>query len=128
MKAYTNFRPENIEPMLNLPVSVGFHFQTIVVTFHPIPFLIIAIIAGGERSEEKDNEQSAKGRLRTDNRVLALAATKVTAAANAVKWRNPELTHIGDPRDLNNYLPDSGATQHMTPHLADLHDTVRSKT
>ena len=28
---------------------------------------------------------------------------------------------------MNNYLPDSGATQHMTPRLADLTDTVEGQ-
>jgi hypothetical protein len=34
---------------------------------------------------------------------------------------------IGDPRNLNNYLPDSGATQHMTPRLEDLMEVVEGQ-
>jgi hypothetical protein len=37
---------------------------------------------------------------------------------------DPSIATIGDPSNLNNYLPDSGATQHMTPRLADLQDVV----
>jgi len=46
---------------------------------------------------------------------------KKKSKANKVK--DPTIQEIGDPRNLNNYLPDSGATQHMTPCLADLVDT-----
>jgi len=31
------------------------------------------------------------------------------------KLKDPSVAEIGDPSNLNNYLPDSGATQHMTP-------------
>jgi len=41
--------------------------------------------------------------------------------------KDPTIQEIGDPRNLNNYLPDSGATQHMTLHLADLADTVEGQ-
>jgi hypothetical protein len=46
----------------------------------------------------------------------------MVGSANIVTKNDPLLWDIGDPCDLNNYLPDSGATQHMTPHLADLID------
>jgi translation initiation factor IF-1 len=43
--------------------------------------------------------------------------------------RKSDLTiaEIRDPSNLNNYLPDSGATQHMTPRLADLMDAVEGQ-
>jgi len=47
--------------------------------------------------------------------------------ANVIRKKDPTISDIGDPADLNNYLPDSGATQHMTPHLADLTDTVEGQ-
>jgi hypothetical protein len=33
-------------------------------------------------------------------------------------------SELGDPGNLNNHLPDSGAMQQMTPHHADLDDMV----
>jgi hypothetical protein len=45
----------------------------------------------------------------------------------ASKIKDPSIEEIGDPRNLNNYLPDSGATQHMTPRLADLQNTVEGQ-
>jgi len=47
--------------------------------------------------------------------------------ANVIRKKDPTISDIGDPADLNNYLPDSGATQHMTPRLADLTDTVEGQ-
>jgi hypothetical protein len=38
-----------------------------------------------------------------------------------------EISEIGDPCNLNHYLPDSGASQHMTPHLADLINVVEGQ-
>jgi len=49
------------------------------------------------------------------------------ALSNAVKVRDPSLDEIGDPANLNNYLPDSGATQHMTPRREDLYDAVEGQ-
>jgi hypothetical protein len=43
------------------------------------------------------------------------------------KLKDPSVAEIGDPSNLNNYLPDSGATQHMTPHLADSVDVVEGQ-
>jgi len=45
----------------------------------------------------------------------------------ASKIKDPSIEEIGDPRNLNNYLLDSGVTQHMTPHLADLQNTVEGQ-
>jgi hypothetical protein len=43
------------------------------------------------------------------------------------KSKDPTIDVLGDPSYLNNYLPDSGATQHMTPRLADLVDVVEGQ-
>jgi hypothetical protein len=42
----------------------------------------------------------------------------------SVRVEDASLDEIGDPSNLNNYLPDSGATQHMTPERADLYDAI----
>jgi uncharacterized protein YdcH (DUF465 family) len=44
-----------------------------------------------------------------------------------IKTKDPSIDEIGEPSNLNNCLPDSGATQHMTPRLADLIDTVEGQ-
>lgn len=64
-----------------------------------------------------------------DDMVLeeALTATNITAQANTVKARDPSIDTLGDPCDLKNYLPDSGAPQHMTPHLLALQDVVEGQ-
>jgi transposase InsO family protein len=62
----------------------------------------------------------------------ARAATAETACAakgklKIIKRKDPSINDIGDPCNLNNYLPDSGATQHMTPRLEDLIDVVEGQ-
>jgi hypothetical protein len=57
----------------------------------------------------------------------AFATIIPTAGAHAVRKRDPTVAEIGDPSDLNKYLPDSGATQHMTPHLAGLVEAVEGQ-
>jgi hypothetical protein len=57
----------------------------------------------------------------------ALAALTSMVAANAVKCWDPDFTKIGDPHDLSTYLPDYGATQHMTTWFIDLHCMVEGK-
>jgi len=52
----------------------------------------------------------------------AVATSQIISQAMAVRSKDPPLEVLGDPSDLSNYLPDSGATQHMTPRLADLFD------
>jgi hypothetical protein len=64
--------------------------------------------------------------------VRARAAIAETACAakgklKIIKRKDPTISEIGDPQNLNNYLPDSGATQHMTPRLKDLVDVVEGQ-
>jgi len=63
------------------------------------------------------------------NSTIARAATASTntllpAQANLMRSPNCSIESIGDPSNLNNFLPDSGVTHHMTPCLADLQDVV----
>lgn len=37
------------------------------------------------------------------------------------------LEELGDPSNLNNYWPDSGATQHRTPRREDLYDALEGQ-
>jgi len=55
---------------------------------------------------------------------IAAVASSTPSQALVVRSKDPSLEVLGDPADLSNYLPDSGATQHMTPRLADLFDVV----
>jgi phage tail protein X len=56
-----------------------------------------------------------------------LQTTSPPALGSAVLVSNPTIADTGDPANLNNYLPDSGATQHMTPHREDLYDAVEGQ-
>lgn len=48
--------------------------------------------------------------------------TNVDAQAKKNTSKDPSVQELGLPTNLNYYLSDSGATQHMTPRLADLFD------
>jgi hypothetical protein len=50
----------------------------------------------------------------------------ITDNHNAVTQDSTNVLYIKD-EDLHNYLLDSGATQHMTPRLADLEDVVEGR-
>jgi len=58
---------------------------------------------------------------------MAKSKNKENGNIKILKIKDPSIETIGDPSNLNNYLPDSGATQHMTPHLADLIDMVEGQ-
>lgn len=45
----------------------------------------------------------------------------------AIRCTNPSIKEVGDPCNLNNYLPDSGVIQHMTPCLQDLIKVVEGQ-
>ncbi len=64
-----------------------------------------------------------------DNATIESAhmAALTTASAFANKRKDPSIMELGDPGNLLNYLPDSGATQHMTPRHAYLFNEVEGQ-
>jgi len=118
VKAYIEYRLENIEQGLDLPVTVGARNHMMIVTFYPVGHHRPELISMGHleylihpTDSDKEWEQ-------------AFTAISRSEIANAVRKKDPTIVEIGVPSNLNNYLPDSGATQQMTPHLADLVDAV----
>lgn len=64
------------------------------------------------------------------NVARAVAATEISKAheqTNIVTHKYSTLKEIGDPRDLHNYLLDLGASEHITPCVADSEDVVEGK-
>jgi translation initiation factor IF-1 len=121
VQAYIELRLGNIKQGLHLPVTVGVRNQTITLMFYPIGNYPPTLISMGETEylihpTDPDKEFEK-----------AFIAISQTAVAHVVRKRDPTVKEIGDPRDLNNYLPDSGATQHMTPRLADLEEAVKGQ-
>jgi hypothetical protein len=53
--------------------------------------------------------------------------SKHPALHNAVNTKDPSLEEIGDPANLNQYLLNSGATQHMAPCKEDLFGAVEGQ-
>jgi len=58
---------------------------------------------------------------------IAKSNAKGQLQVSAQKAKDPSIAEIGDPSNLNNYLPNSGTTQHMTPCLANLVDMVEGQ-
>jgi len=54
-------------------------------------------------------------------------ASGTVQQCNRVQATSPSIEELGDPSNVNNYLPDSGATQHMTPRQANLYDAVEGQ-
>jgi hypothetical protein len=61
------------------------------------------------------SDSDAEDAQQTKSASMAISG-KGTTSAFAVRRKDPTIEEIGDPCDLGNFLPDSGATQHMTPH------------
>jgi transposase InsO family protein len=76
-------------------------------------------------SDNESEEQKTDAHSRESARMAI--ATTATASTFAVRKKDPSLEEIGGPCDLGNFLPDSGATQHMTPCRADLFDVVEGQ-
>jgi hypothetical protein len=121
VRAYIERRLENVEQGLQLPVTVGVRNRTIALTFYPTGNHPPALISMGHMQyiiHPTDPDEEFE---------RAFAAISQIAGAHVVRKRDPTIEESGNPADLNNYLPDSGATQHMTPRLADLVDAVEGQ-
>ena len=81
------------------------------------------VIPGHWIDDDSESESSPEHMERASMAISGSA----TASAFALRKKDPSLEDIGDPCDLSNYLPDSGATQHMTPRRADLFDVVEGQ-
>jgi hypothetical protein len=58
---------------------------------------------------------------------MAFDTNESKPKANAVKQKDLTIEQIGDPKNLQNYLRDLGAMQHMTPRLVDLEDAMEGR-
>jgi hypothetical protein len=82
-----------------------------IVPEHTIPsgMVVQHNISALSDNDEENYDSSPRERAR-----MAITIPS-TASAFAVRKKDPLLAEIGDPCDLGNFLPDLGATQHMTP-------------
>jgi hypothetical protein len=122
-QAYLEYRLENIKQGLTLPVTIGTRHRTVTITFYPIRHLtpVAVSIRDAEyitHPDDSDEDWEPEH---------AFMAINQTETVHAMRTQDPSIYEIGDPADLKNYLPDSRATQHMTPRLADLVDVVEGQ-
>ncbi len=131
IRAYTD-RRLTME-MENIPVTVTSRNMMVSISFYPLhherPVLVCeghgtyilpisnipSHLIEGEDDDDMVLEQAFSAALTT------------SASASAIRRTEPSIQDIGDLCDLNNYLPDSGATQHMTPRLMDLTNVVEGQ-
>ncbi len=66
------------------------------------------------------------GEIMSLEQALVATAT-ISASVHAIHCSNPSIEEIGDLSNWNNYLPNSGDTQHMTPRSADLINMVEGQ-
>jgi len=121
VQAYIEFWLENIEQGLNIPVAIGVQHRTIVITFYPVDYPAPILISRAPM------EYLIHPNVSDEEYEQALMAINQVKKAHIVRKRHPSIAEIGDPMDLNNYLPDSGATQHMTAWLANLVEVVEGQ-
>jgi len=103
------------------PVLVQDGSDMYIVPEHAVPRHMITVHAVPVPNEE---EKSDGGTQESSRMAISGPATSFTYA---VRKKDPTIEDIGDPCDLGNFLPDSGATQHMTPRRADLFDVVEGQ-
>jgi hypothetical protein len=100
------------------PVLVQDGNEMYIMPEHAVPRHMITAHAVPVPTEEEKFNDSPQESPR-----MAISGP-ATAFTHAVRKKDPSIEDIGDPCDLGNFLPDSGATQHMTPCRADLFNVV----
>jgi hypothetical protein len=84
------------------------------------------VVSCSDSNDDSEHEEAYKWVAYT-NSAHRIDPQQGHALCFSEKVQDPMLDEIGDPSNLNNYLPDSGATQHMTPRQADLYDAVEGQ-
>jgi hypothetical protein len=127
------------------PVTVTSRNNTLCITFYPVIHATPVLVQDGNLMyimpehaiprhmitvrrdpDPMQNEVEESDSGPRESARMAIATTGM-ASTFAVRKKDPSLAEIGEPCDLGNYLPDSGATQHMTPRRADLFDVVEGQ-
>lgn len=116
IKEYQEYKLENIEQgKLNIPITVTQLHSTPVDIWYPESHTKPHLIITNQLEYIIDND--------SDDDTLweaVMSAINIAAGAKAGKKRDLTFNKIGDPSNLNNYLLDSGITQHMNPQLGHL--------
>lgn len=117
-----------------MPIAVTCHHATICVTFYPVThdqpilshdgwetYIVPAHTIPGHWIDDSDSSSS---NTTMEN---AFVVNTTFATTLAVRKKGPPIAEIVVPCDLANYIPASGATQHMTPRHADLFNVVEEQ-
>ena len=123
-RSYIQHRFMHYYQTASAPVTVTCHHATMCITFYPhMPCQPILIRDGtevyivpervipGHCIDDKSDSKSSHENMEMASMAISGPAT---ASAFPIHKIDPSLEEIGDPCDLDNYLPNSGAMQHMT--------------
>ncbi len=130
VRAYVQYRFDQCPETINSPVTVTCRHITLCLTFYPTIHEIPVLIQDNNETYIT-TERTLPAILMTNNNITNIESANMaimpTESAFAIKRKDPSVLELGDPGNLLNYLPDSGATQHMTPRRADLFDEVEGQ-
>jgi transposase InsO family protein len=130
IKAYAYRRLLSQMDVNHLPVSITSRNMTISITFYPVEHERPALVRHGNDTYIIPARNLPGNLIEDDDMSLdqAFAVKPIPSDLSlAIRRADPPISEIGDPCNLNNYLPDSGATQHMTPRSADLINVVEGQ-
>jgi len=134
VRAYLSRRLTQCNNGLDIPLTVTCRHSTLCITFYPVNHEM-PILIRDHNSLYIVPERAIPGHWIDDDSSISPtdmeegfpAIVTTFAQADAVRKKDPSLDTFGDPCDLANFLPDSGAMQHMTPYRADLFNAVEGQ-
>jgi hypothetical protein len=131
VRAYVGYRLETCNVNTNSPVSVTCRHSTLCITFYPTIHETPVLIQDGNEMYIIPQHAIPGNIITADDEEMEIESANMaqtsTASAVAVRKKDPTLAELGEHGNLINYLPDSGATQHMTARRADLFDEVEGQ-
>ncbi len=116
---------------INSSITVTCKNISLCITFCPVTYDTPILIHDGENMYITSHAFITENIVIDDDKEMEIESANMAipslTSAYAIHKKDPTLEILGTPVNLANYLPDSGATQHMTPHRADLFDEVEGQ-
>jgi hypothetical protein len=115
IKEYIQHRFSDCPESINSLITVTCCNISLCITMYPVIHDTPILVHDGDNTYSTSECSPPTNIIENGNMETANMAITTTATALAVHKKDPSLAEIGNPGNLSNYLPDSGATQHMTP-------------
>jgi transposase InsO family protein len=131
VRAYAMRRFAHCPEVINSPITVTCRNISPCITFYPVNHDTPYLIQDGDSMYISSRAFLPENIVMDDDEEMTMEAANMAipsvASAYAIRKKDPTLAEIGTPANLSNYIPDSGATQHMTPRRDDLFDEVEGQ-